>query len=172
MGLRRAWRWIGKATRRAGGHPGGDVGEGDSTGGPRPDRAGPNSWPTLVIEAGHSESLRQLQADVGWWFSASNHGVKIVLLAKLDQEQRQIILERWEEEPPSLRPGATMTRASASRPKLRQSIRITRDSNVADSPLVLPFILLFLRAPGPGEQNIVMSIPELQEYAADVWTQI
>lgn len=33
------------------------------------------------------------------WFSASNHGVKIVILAKFDHRQREIILGKWEEEP-------------------------------------------------------------------------
>jgi len=184
MGLRRAWKWIGKATRRAGGHPGGDSGEGDSAGGPKPGRGGPNDWPTLVIEAGYSETLRQLQTDMRWWFSASNHDAKIVLLAKFDRARRRIIVERWEEDLPSPRPGATTTRgasvlgASGLRPKLQQSIKITRSPmnpalyNVVDGPLVLPFRLLFLRAPGPGEHDVVISIPQLQEYATDVWTQV
>ncbi len=65
------------------GHPGGDGGEGDSTGGPKPEREGHGTWPTL-IEAGDSESLPELRRDMRWWFSTSNHDVKIVLLAKFD----------------------------------------------------------------------------------------
>jgi hypothetical protein len=40
------------------------------------------------------------------WYSLSNHGVKIVLLAKFDGTK--ILLEKWEEEMQD-RPGTTMT---------------------------------------------------------------
>ena len=99
MGLERSWNSIGTATRRAQGHPGGDGGESDSAGGPLPARDGRGAWPTLVIEAGDSESLTRLRQDMRWWFEASNHQVKIVLLAKFNHHQREIQLEKWEEEP-------------------------------------------------------------------------
>src|SRR5690606_3733419 len=73
------WIPIGATTLRTHGHPGGDGGEGDSAGGPVPEREQDGSWPTLVIEAGHSESLQRLRQDMHWWFEASNHQVKIIL---------------------------------------------------------------------------------------------
>lgn len=85
---------MGATTYQAEGHPGGDRGEGDSTGGPHPQRAAINAWPTLVIEAGDSESLGELHNDMRWWFSASNHDVKIVLLAKFEHNRREIILQK------------------------------------------------------------------------------
>ena len=55
-------------------------------------------WPTLVIAAGHSEPLDELHNDMRWWFRTSNHDVKIVILAKFDDQQQYILLEKWEEE--------------------------------------------------------------------------
>jgi hypothetical protein len=180
MGLSRSWLSIGATTYRAGpGHPGGDGGEGDSAGGPMPERLGRGQWPTLVIEAGHSQPLTQLRADIRWWFAASNHDVKIVILAKFDHRQRQIILEKWEEEPRQSRSGATTTRSAGTlEPVLRQSITITRNStdpttyDVVSSPLVLGFGLLFLRAPGPLEGDVVVTDADLQHYALCVWAQV
>lgn len=158
-----------------------DRGEGDSTGGPIPERRGHDKWPTFVIEAGVSESLAQLRLDMQWWFAASNHDVKIVLLAKLDSSRRMITLEKWMEEPVAApvaaKLGATTTRQSAApRPILQQTITIHR--NEATSPisykvirgaLVLEFRLLFFRSPGEGEGDIIISVSDLQWYAECVW---
>ncbi len=178
IGLDEEWTTIGSATRRAGGHPRGNGGESDSSGGPKPDRLAKGAWPTLVIEAGESESLTELHNDMRWWFSTSQHQVKIILLAKLDRSQQAILLQRWEEEASAPRQGATTTRrAAALEPVLRQDIRITRNPSpvsyhVTRGALVLPFHLLFLRAPGPQEGDIVVSIQDLEKYAADVWAVV
>ncbi|KAK0758527.1 hypothetical protein N5P37_008926 [Trichoderma harzianum] len=164
------WKPIMSTTLRPQGHPGGDGGEGDSSGGPMSVRHDKHAWPTLVIEAGDSESLHALRDDMRWWFSASDHQVKIVLLAKFDHRLQQILIERWEEEA-ATRPGATTTRRAAtfgaSQPVLQQSITITRDPatgsyQVARSDLVLSFRLLFLRDPGPQEGDIIIPTEDLQ----------
>ncbi|ETS03995.1 hypothetical protein M419DRAFT_55338, partial [Trichoderma reesei RUT C-30] len=76
-------------------------------------------------------SLTALRDDMRWWFTASDHQVKIVLLSKFDHQRQQIIIERWEEDSQT-RPGATTTRRAAAvgavQPVLRQSITITRDA--------------------------------------------
>ncbi len=174
MGLRRSWSSFGATTCRA---HGGGGGEGDSTGGPRPGH-GKDDWPTLVIESGHSESMSYLHLDMQWWFAASQHQVKIVLLAKFDRSQQAILLERWEEEAPPPRPGATTTRqAAALQALLRQQITITKNTtspvsyHVTGGDMVLPFHLLFRRAPGPQESDLIISIQDLEEYA-DVWEVI
>ncbi|KAK4038169.1 hypothetical protein C8A01DRAFT_48163 [Parachaetomium inaequale] len=176
------WKSIRTATRQAQqGHPGGSEGQGDSTGGPKPERDPPGAWPTLVIEAGASESLAELHNDMRWWFSTSDHQVKIVLLVKFQRTGGVITLEKWEEESPGPpRPGATTTcHASLQQPVLRQAINITRDPttnpvsyNVTSGALVFGFRLLFLRDPGPGEGDFVMSVPELEDYAKYIWTQL
>ena len=182
MTLRRTWKTIGTATYRAQGHPSGDGGEGDSAGGPIPSHDGRNAWPTLVIEAGDSKSLRELHNNMDWWFNTSNHDVKIVILTKFNHSHSEILLEKWEE---TLQPvaGATTTRAATAighmlTPILRQSITITRNAatnppsyNVAGGALVLSFRLLFLRDSDPTEGDIVYSVPDLQFYAERVWAQ-
>jgi len=60
------------------------AGKGHSCGGPNLGREGKDAWPTLVIEAGSSESLGALRDDMRWWFSVSDHQVNIVLLVKFD----------------------------------------------------------------------------------------
>ncbi|KAK3901089.1 hypothetical protein C8A05DRAFT_45194 [Staphylotrichum tortipilum] len=157
-GRERGWTTIGTATYRAQhGHPGGDGGEGDSTGGPKPERAAKDAWPTLVVEA--------------------DHNVKIVLLAKFEHTHRAITLERWEEEPRGTRPEVTtMRHAAVVQPVLRQIITITQDLttdpvsyNVTSGALILRFRLLFLRDPGVGEGDFVLSVQELEAYAEHVW---
>lgn len=157
-GQEESWRAIGSTTFRPQGHPGGDGGEGDSSGGPKPARNYKDAWPTLVIEAGDSESLGALQDDMRWWFSASDHQVNIVLLTKFDRPNQRIIIERWEEDLQT-RKGATTIRQSAANPvftpMLQQSITITQNTatnpvsyHITRGALVLSFRLLFLRNPG------------------------
>ncbi|SPN97171.1 uncharacterized protein DNG_00687 [Cephalotrichum gorgonifer] len=156
---------------------GGDQGEGDSTGGPKPERA--NDWPTIVIEAGVSETLDQLREDMRWWFAASGHRVKIVLLVKLIPSERTITLEKWTEAPVHEPRAGAITRAAAQlRPNLAQVLKITNSTTSYDpatfvvhrGALRLEFDLLFLRQPGFGESDIILDIDTLQVYAADVWS--
>ncbi len=154
----------------------GESGEGDTTGSPIPARDGRRNWPTLVIEAGDTESLGRLRIDMHWWFNASQHQVKIVLLLKLDRHRHKIILEKWEERPILARPGAMTTRAAAQlEPTLQQGIHIDRNeatnpiSYVTRDALVLDFQLLFLRPPVAGEHDIIFSVEELEEYAEKIW---
>ncbi|KAK0723244.1 hypothetical protein B0T26DRAFT_642460, partial [Lasiosphaeria miniovina] len=61
-GLKNSWRDIGSATRLAQqGYSGRSSKEGDSTGGPKPQRAAKGAWPTLVIEAGFVFSVQELE---------------------------------------------------------------------------------------------------------------
>jgi hypothetical protein len=182
MGLLESWADIAATLLRARGYSNdsndGDGGEGDSAGGPKP--RGRNDWPTLVIEAGDSESLGELHNDIRWWFSASHHVVQIVLLAKFYRPERQILLEKWEEERVQDPPGPLIrSRAQAGilRPVRRQEIRIEEDpenpaaSIITSGALVLGFRLLFLREPDAekGEGDIVFSVSDLQRFAAHVW---
>ncbi|KAK3301933.1 uncharacterized protein B0T15DRAFT_286910 [Chaetomium strumarium] len=115
-----------------------------------------------------------------WWFQASNHQIKIVLLVKFDSTHRAIVLEKWEEEPRDTCPGVTTTRYTAAlQPVRRQHISITRDSstnpvsyNVTSGALVLGFRLLLLRDPSPTERDIVISVQDLQTYAEKVWRRV
>jgi hypothetical protein len=112
-----------------------DGGEGDSTGGPEFPDPEDGDWPSLVVEAGYSQSLESLTADMRWWFSTSNHRVKIVLLVKLQVSRGTIMLEKWLEVPEPSRRGATTTRGSVQsmRPHCNQTITITRAPSITDS---------------------------------------
>jgi hypothetical protein len=182
MGLKNAWDFKGATTLRSQGHPGGDgAGEGDSSGAPIPEREGKGAWPTLVIEAGDSESLNRLHEDMRWWFLASNHDVKIVILAKFDHRRQHILLEKWEEvvsHPQGVltRRRAVLQQQNGLAPILRQTITIIRDTTtnpasygVHRGALVLSFKLLFLRDPRDGERDVLLSVHELQEYAVRIW---
>lgn len=81
MDLDDDWGRVGSS--RFYGASGGSGGEGDSCRKPRSQRRSPTAWPTLVIEAGYSQSTRKLRHKARWWLETSNFGVKIVLLAKL-----------------------------------------------------------------------------------------
>jgi hypothetical protein len=180
---------MGTKTLRPRGHPGGDGGEGDSTGGPEDQRGNKGDWPTIVVEAGDSETLEELRNDMRWWFSASDHQVKIVLLTKFDHNQNQIILEKWVEIQAQTRLGATTTRAVTQAaiwliPDCDQVITITRNPSVTNTDpnrfnptsyavtrgaLRLEFDRLFLPQPGQGGQDIIISTQDLQVYAGKVW---
>jgi hypothetical protein len=75
----------------------GSSGEADASGGPFVAGVGElQDWPTLVIEAGYSQTLnRRLRDQVAWWFRASAHQVKIVLLIKMDPASPgEILIEK------------------------------------------------------------------------------
>ncbi|KAK3324907.1 hypothetical protein B0H66DRAFT_636439, partial [Apodospora peruviana] len=141
--------------------------EPDSAGGPDPDRAGDEDWPTLVVQAGYSESYNYLFRDMARWFVLSNHDVKIVLLVHWNRQTREITLERWEEEERSspAREGVNVRIL-----KCQQTIIITRHrcrgepfgnmymEAVAGGDIVLKFSSLFLREPrGRPESDIVVT---------------
>ena len=121
-----------------------------------------------------------------WWFSASDHQVKIVVLAKLRTDTQQIVLEKWQEAPQQQQQQQQqrrVTRATSSinglRPVLQQEITIskigqdTRDYlsySVTRGALRLSFELLFLRPPGPGESDVVVEVEDLQKMACQAWS--
>lgn len=177
MGLKLKWTAVGATTWEI---PNRSAAEGDSSGRPTEERPGGESWPTLVIEAGFSQSIGQLRGRMQWWFRQSQHQVKIVILVKMQGHRQTILFEKYTERPATQRPGATSTRAAATlQPNLDQSIVVTRPPGVdvldAESYIVtrgalrLEFNLLFLREPGPGERDVVLEVEELQGIAKEAW---
>lgn len=112
MGLNYSWKQTAATEYFNGGSSGseGGSGEGDSSGRPLPERSSPGAFPTIMIEAGYSQSLQYLRQKAKWWFDISNHDIKSIILAKLYLRRRTIILERWEERQRKPRVGATTTR--------------------------------------------------------------
>jgi hypothetical protein len=168
-------------------------GQGDSTR-MTESRAERNGWPTLVIEVGHTLPLNGLRLKMRWWFLASNHDVKIVLLAKLDRHLRMIRLEKWRERPYHHRTGTTVTRAaaapSAADPYLDQWVEIQMAPGITETdparlnwasyvvagdglrPLRLEFNALLERQPGPGQGDILFTVQDMQRLAVPVWASV
>jgi hypothetical protein len=183
MGLRtNDFGFVGATTYRGKGGSGGDgSGEGDSAFVPASRMWTKDKWPSFVVEAGLSESLSSLRSDMRWWFQASQHEVKIVLLAKLYRDTREIRLEKYIKDTSHTRTGATNTRSTPQlRPQLVHVITITPcpsspgqlpQYTSIGGPLILEFELLFLRSPdlAAGERNVEFSPLDLELAAQAVW---
>lgn len=124
-----------------------------------------------------------------WWFNASNHAIKIVILVKWYQKGQRIILQQWREVPLALQPRVAIIRASTAAtlvPECVQEIEMTRAAGITNTdpnrfnpvlytvrngPLQLAFADLFLRQPNLNqeERDIVIINQDLQQYAARIW---
>lgn len=172
-------------------------GEADGNLMPSPERVGANLWPTVVFEVGYSQSEKSLRTKMKWWFQASNHDVKMTVLARAFPQtaEKRLKIELWQEIlPETVRPGATTTRSSklaeaSLRPACIQTINITwagpvpfdeasraqvldkSQYSVVGAPLLLDFEDVFLRpAVGPHEHDFVLSEDFLEFYAEAVWS--
>lgn len=55
-------------------------------------RPGADMWPSLVIEAGNSEYLVHLRADMKWGTEHSSRHVRIVLLVKVNKANQTLMI--------------------------------------------------------------------------------
>ncbi|KAF8352110.1 hypothetical protein F5887DRAFT_1068466 [Amanita rubescens] len=159
-------------------------GEGDSCLQPRV--RPPDGFPTVVIEAGYTQSWNSLQEKARWWFEASHFDVKIVIFAKFESHDHgRITIEKWKAVEAVLWPGVrtwAQANAPAQAAACVQTIHITRPGNNpanpasydVTAPLCLEFVDVFLRQPieGQHEGNIVVGIAELQAYAVAFWRNV
>ncbi|PWW73551.1 hypothetical protein C7212DRAFT_365832 [Tuber magnatum] len=130
-------------------------------------RPGDAGWPTVILECGISESLRRLRIDAEWWLKISAHDVKIVLLISASKQQQKIHLEQWESVTiPNPRITCGNNSPLATVPIRINEIDITvpvlagpgpAAAVVNGAPLTLDFTKVFLRQPGPGEGNIILT---------------
>jgi hypothetical protein len=160
--------------------------EGDSSYKPLWCRSGEDDWPTIVIEAGLSESLHYLRADARRWLTKSGDRVKIVILIKIIRERKSLSIEQWCMSP-STRPRPP-TRAPPNGnipyPVLTQISDLTVNQNppipplpgttptytVTGAPLILDFEKLLLRTPVPPEGNVIFTTADLQAWAQYLWS--
>ncbi|KAL7909775.1 hypothetical protein GGI35DRAFT_450982 [Trichoderma velutinum] len=173
MGLGDTWNPTGAVTCYSQGfHSGGgngSAGSADSSINPYKQQ-GYRGFPTLMIEAGCSWSLASMRAKARWWFQISKHTVKIVLLAKLDESQRTIFLERWEERQ---RERAGEEEAEWV-PACQQTITISdtgsnpRVYQVTGGELVLDIKLLLLESLPQGEEYVAVTVDDFQDYGRRV----
>ncbi|KAJ4860233.1 hypothetical protein T069G_05221 [Trichoderma breve] len=111
-----------------------------------------------------------MQAKAKWWFQVSNHTVKTVLLAKLDESQLTIFLERWEERQLG-QTGEGEVEWVAAR---QQTITISHTGSnppvyrVTGGDLMLNLKLLLLDSSLQEEEYVVMTTDDFQDYAGRV----
>ena len=125
-------------------------------------------WPTLVLEAGVSESLRRLRNDARWWLSNSGGRVNIALIFHINQGTRTILIEKWETIPVTGGPATRSRRPPAQIPTQMQAVTIDQN-NVTGAPLTLQFHGVFLRPPNPPEQDLVFTAQDLRAWSDMVW---
>jgi hypothetical protein len=148
-------------------------------------RTDKHQYPTLVIEAGWTQTLEKLRQKAEWWFAKSGGDVKIVLLVKSSPRSNHIWIEKWKLAPAASRRGATTTRVAATMtPQCIHVVEIAQANGidnahpnrfdpasyiVTSGPLKLEFIDIFLRQPIlPGEGDLILDDTSLQVYAADI----
>ncbi|KAJ6145618.1 hypothetical protein N7470_009513 [Penicillium chermesinum] len=107
-------------------------------------------WPTVVLEVGYSESRGKLKCDAAWWLANSNRAVKLITIDC-------IVLNR----------STSPTRYTRSRYRqmTRQQLTITRDQNGCH----ITIQEIMARSPLPGETDIRVPVPHLEEFVADIW---
>ena len=136
--------------------------------------------PTIVIEAGLSESVAKLRCDANWWLAqpGRNGGkVMIVVTISIKLKDKSLQFEKWEN---ALAPARPITRAnpnpSIQVPTMIQQITIRPNATgaitpneVTGAPLVLDFEKIFLRQPVAPQADFIFTANELAEFATDFW---
>ncbi|CAK9875459.1 unnamed protein product [Sphagnum jensenii] len=107
-----------------------------------------DDWPSLVVEVGVSESLAMLCRDAAFWITNSDGRTRIVLVLSVNQRDRKILVERWEEVP-GTRPNQSTANYSRI-PRNMQSLTLNAGVDYAGPPLQIPAEKLFDSPP----QNI------------------
>jgi hypothetical protein len=156
--------------------------EGDSTYKPKWCRAGKGNWPTLVFEAGVSETLARLRTDAEWWLTNSRGEVKIAIVISIKPAQKSLWIEKWCLQPRT--PAAPVTGANALVPTKIQELTIIQNppiptplGNIATyavtgAPLILEFEKLLLRAPVLPEGDVIFTAADLQAWADEFWVMV
>jgi hypothetical protein len=133
--------------------------------------------PTIVIEAGLSESLAKLRCDANWWLEhpGRNEGkVMIVVIISIKLKDKSLRIEKWQN---ALAPARPITRANPDPlipipiPTLIQQITIT-PNGVTRAPLVLHFETIFLRQSIAPETDITFTANELAAFATYFWNGV
>jgi hypothetical protein len=138
--------------------------------------------PTIVIEAGLSESLAMLKCDANWWLvnPGRNGGkVMIVVIISIKLKDKSLRIEKWEN---ALAPARRNTRANPAPPipipipTLIQQVTIRPNATgaitpneVTGAPLVLHFEKIFLRQPIAPQTDFTFTANELADFATDFW---
>ncbi|PUU81610.1 hypothetical protein B9Z19DRAFT_1121904 [Tuber borchii] len=172
MGIREELEATGELTCQV---PGGG-GQPDSSYKPWPLRALDDDWPTLIIEAGVSQKIADLQEDAIWWLESSREAVSTVILIFASRPEKQLLLQKWEmAEIPN--PQRTRGRPWVVEDIVPMSIEdmeiiggvITGDE--AKKKITIDFKKTLLRDPERlnGESDCVFTCEDLRDIARRLW---
>lgn len=153
--------------------------EGDSSFKPLPARQRRGAFPTIVIEAGLSQSRQSLRTMAMWRVSNSNGDVKIVIIISIYERTKRLVFEKWCDLPGTINVATRHPRGPGDSPGLVQTVTVSHipntpvnlltSYNVVGQNLILEFDKVFLRQPVGQEGDITFGVPELQEFAMIVW---
>jgi hypothetical protein len=118
--------------------------------------------PTIVLEVALSERYSKLNSDVRYWLQPlpTSEDVKIAITLRINRQQPEIIVEKWERE--------------NNHPHRKQcvtiSMRANKEITVHGDPLIIEFQKLFLRpTEPPRETDLHIDAEMLKRLAVKVW---
>lgn len=173
MGLKRNCYAVGTSTYKG---IGTRSKQGDSGLRPDPPRDFGNDFPTLVTEAGNSESLARLYKDKDWRFDNSPLGglrgdVKVVLVVKVYRWTKRILLEQWYRGYQS--PSQTITiipHPYHREPFSPEEQELPTNRVVTGAPMIIPPEDMFLRPRRRGAKvDFVLPERDLAMWAVGSW---
>jgi hypothetical protein len=121
-------------------------------------------WPTILVEAGWSESMAKLKQDVLFWLLESEQQVKVALTIHITR-RGSITIQQWK----------LYQTARGSSVKPIQTMHITKNRGpYSNKPRIwgsmhTQFEDCFLRARRGNESNFALSNDDITEIAEDVW---
>lgn len=131
-----------------------------------------DDWPSLVIEAGISESTARLMAAAHWWIENSKGEVRIVILIHLNSENRTIRILKCVPRPktvPKITRSYNPSLPLPMMPYVDAEIIIDRSVSlyqITGAPLILEFAEVISRPPAsPTENDVVFSAADLARWA-------
>ena len=134
-----------------------------------------DTWPTIVLEVGVSESRKKLRADAAWWLANSKGQVHVVILISVNQTVAEVTFESivLQQPPTYMRNGRRQYR-----PETRQSIVVSRTPGGAGqpittvpntSPLIISLAEVLCRPPNPPMTDPVIPVSSLERIASAAW---
>jgi hypothetical protein len=129
-----------------------------------------DAWPSLVIEAGVSKSLAMLRTDAAFWITNSDGRTRIVIVLSVNRRDRQILVERWEEDP-RIRPNRSTANYSRI-PRLIQSLTLNAGVTYVGLPFEIPAQKVFDNLPENIPRGEFLFTPDsLNEFNTIVWAR-
>jgi hypothetical protein len=127
------------------------------------------AWPSMVMEAGYTQSSRILRATADWWYQNSGRRTKLILLFELRRIPTfSVHIQLWQEVLTShvggtLRSAAASPLTEAPIPRLERTQSTYFDRNHDPAPITLDYSQL-MREPLPnGRSNIILTTHMLRQ---------